>query len=72
LRILSALEASLLDGDISKQTHDSITAQIAGAATNSASGKNNKAGASKRAEVPHTDASTIAGLLLGSPEFQRR
>jgi uncharacterized protein (DUF1800 family) len=45
---LSALENSLLDGDVSKQTTDSIAAQ------------------------PKSDSKTMAGLLLGSPEFQRR
>src|SRR5208337_4112690 len=90
---LSALEASLLTGDVSKQTHDSITAQINGpkidaaqidkaktdgakidGAVNGAPAKqNNKAGASKPANSPRPpDVSTIAGLLLGSPEFQRR
>ena len=72
IRILSVLEASLLNGDISKQTHDSITAQIATAAANGASVKNNKPGTDTDAEAPRTDISTIAGLLLGSPEFQRR
>jgi signal recognition particle GTPase len=50
------MEAKLLAADVSKQTHDSIIAQINSAA--------------KPAQSP--DASTIAGLLLGSPEFQRR
>ncbi len=53
--ILSALEVSLLDGDVSKQTHDSITAQI---------------NAAQKQKSP--DVSMIAGLLLGSPEFQRK
>lgn len=53
---LSTLEAKLLAADVSKQTHDSIVAQIESAA--------------KPARPP--DASTIAGLLLGSPEFQRK
>jgi uncharacterized protein (DUF1800 family) len=53
---LSMMEAKLLSADISKQTHDSIIAQIEAPA--------------KPARPP--DASTIAGLLLGSPEFQRR
>jgi len=53
---LSTLEAKLLAADVSKQTHDSIVAQMESAA--------------KPARPP--DASTIAGLLLGSPEFQRR
>jgi uncharacterized protein (DUF1800 family) len=45
---LSALENTLLDGDVSRQTHDSIAAQ------------------------PKAEGKTMAGLLLGSPEFQRR
>ncbi len=53
---LSAFEAKLLAADVSKQTHDSIVAQIESPA--------------KPARPP--DASTIAGLLLGSPEFQRK
>ena len=53
---LSALEAKLLADDVSKQTHESIVAQI-----------------NVPAKSPRpTDASTIAGLLLGSPEFQRK
>jgi uncharacterized protein (DUF1800 family) len=46
---LAALETSLLAGDVSRQTHDTIVKQMQ---------PNNK--------------NTIAGLLLGSPEFQRR
>jgi uncharacterized protein (DUF1800 family) len=45
---LNGLENVLLDGDVSKQTHDSIAAQ------------------------QKADSKTVAGLLLGSPEFQRR
>jgi uncharacterized protein (DUF1800 family) len=59
---LSALEASLIPSGISKQTHDSIAAQVTG----------DKNGARKPDTVRPSDASTIAGLLLGSPEFQRR
>ncbi len=71
---LSALETSLLAGDISKQTHDSITAQIdAKPQTESGQTQENKAASRKPAEQPRSsDASTMAGLLLGSPEFQRR
>jgi uncharacterized protein (DUF1800 family) len=80
---LCALESSLLTGDVSKQTHDSITAQIEGAkidgvrvdgAANGAPAKqNNKPGANKPASSARPpDGNTIAGLLLGSPEFQRR
>ena len=70
---LSTLENSLLAGDVSKQTHDSITAQIDGAAMNGAQEKQVKSGARKPVDAPRPpDVSTIAGLLLGSPEFQRR
>ncbi len=54
---LSDLETKLLAADVSKQTHDSIVAQ-----TQSNNGPKPKP----------PDASMIAGLLLGSPEFQRR
>jgi uncharacterized protein (DUF1800 family) len=53
---LSTTESKLLAADVSKQTHDSILAQIETP--------------SKSSRPP--DASTIAGLLLGSPEFQRK
>jgi uncharacterized protein (DUF1800 family) len=53
---LSTMESKLLAADVSRQTHDSIAAQI------EAPGK--------PARSP--DAGTIAGLLLGSPEFQKR
>jgi uncharacterized protein (DUF1800 family) len=71
---LSTLETSLLAGDVSKQTHDSITAQIDSAATSSAQPKQgNKNAPRKPADQPRSsDVNTIAGLLLGSPEFQRR
>ena len=68
---LSALEAKLLAGDVSKQTHDSIIAQIEAPAKNAApQGQEKKGPPSKPAGPP--DTSTIAGLLLGSPEFQKR
>jgi uncharacterized protein (DUF1800 family) len=79
---LSALETSLLAGDVSKQTHDSITAQMETSANN---GKptlpakkpenrpDNKSAARKPQPAPRSpDVATMAGLLLGSPEFQRR
>jgi hypothetical protein len=58
---LLELETSLLAGDVSRQTHDTIAAQVQTAAP--------KPG-DKKPSPPGT--STIAGLLLGSPEFQRR
>jgi uncharacterized protein (DUF1800 family) len=65
---LPALEASLIAGGVSKQTHDSIAAQIEGAKQN---GPGDRGGAHKGAARP-AEVNMIAGLLLGSPEFQRR
>jgi hypothetical protein len=71
---LAALEANLLVGGVSQQTHDSIVAQIAAAGKNGAQAKQDSKGVPSKsgngARAP--DVSTIAGLLLGSPEFQRR
>ena len=80
---LSTMEAKLLAADVSKQTHDSIVAQIEqksaspaqpAAGQQNAGPQNNDKKAQRRpaeaARLP--DASMIAGLLLGSPEFQRR
>jgi uncharacterized protein (DUF1800 family) len=75
---LSTLEAGLIVGGVSKQTHDSITAQIEAAQTVAAKNgtqqkADNKAAPRKPDEASHApDVSTMAGLLLGSPEFQRR
>jgi len=71
---LSTLETSLIAGGVSNQTHDSIAAQIEAAKQNGAQPKpNNKAGPRKAGDAARPpDVSTIAGLLLGSPEFQRR
>jgi uncharacterized protein (DUF1800 family) len=69
---LSTLEASLVAGGVSKQTHDSIQAQIEGA-KNGAQKPDKKAGPDKPDDAARPpDVNTIAGLLLGSPEFQRR
>jgi hypothetical protein len=71
---LSTLENTLLEGDVSKQTHDSITAQIdAGGIGGAPQKQDNKAGNRKPVNSTRSpDVSTMAGLLLGSPEFQRR
>jgi hypothetical protein len=66
---LSVLEASLLAGDISKQTHDAITRQLENPAGAQAEGKPRKS--DKRTDAA-SNTGTIAGLILGSPEFQRR
>jgi hypothetical protein len=71
---LSTLETSLIAGGVSKQTHDSIVAQSETSGKNEAQPKpDNKAGSRKPGDAAQApDVSTIAGLLLGSPEFQRR
>src|SRR6266849_4968907 len=58
---LAALESSLLAGEVSRQTHDTIAAQM----------QMNDAGPGETKTGPPS-LSASAGLLLGSPEFQRR
>ena len=60
---LTALENSLLGGNVSRQTHDTIAAQM-----------NDPKISQRRLDDPArpSNTSVIAGLLLGSPEFQRR
>jgi uncharacterized protein (DUF1800 family) len=65
-QVLARLESSLLAGDISKQTHDAIVKEIENP-TGSA-----QPAARKNDKLPSSSSGTIAGLLLGSPEFQRR
>ncbi|HTU40510.1 MAG TPA: DUF1800 domain-containing protein [Candidatus Aquilonibacter sp.] len=57
--IVAMLEDKLVAGGVSQQTHDSIVAQIRPTTMTTAIMKTGNSG-------------TIAGLLLGSPEFQRR
>ena len=60
---LANFENALLDGDVSKQTHTTILNEL------------NDPQAATRNNVPAaagTNLRLIAGLLLGSPEFQRR
>ena len=60
---LATLENALLAGDVSKQTHDSIVARL----------EDPKVSQRKLDDrMRPVDLTTIAGLLLGSPEFQRR
>jgi uncharacterized protein (DUF1800 family) len=65
---LAALESSLLAGDVSRQTHDTIVVQIEYQQSDRGGFKpgtlHNQTG------LPSPNS--IAGLLLGSPEFQRR
>ncbi|HXM60445.1 MAG TPA: DUF1800 domain-containing protein [Terriglobales bacterium] len=60
---LAELENSLLAGDVSKQTHDVISARLQDS-------KISHRKLDDPARPPNTGL--IAGLLLGSPEFQRR
>ncbi len=70
-RALAMLETSLLAGEVSRQTHDAIVKEMENQGEQAevrptAARKNNKPGSSA------SSAGTIAGLILGSPEFQRR
>ena len=60
---LAAFENSLLEGEVSKQTHETIAAQL-----------NDPAVTGRMLDDPARapNAGLIEGLLLGSPEFQRR
>jgi uncharacterized protein (DUF1800 family) len=90
---LPILENNLLAGDVSKQTHDSIAAQIidaknvdaknvdpksvdaknAAAEKKPAANEKDKQGQNQRkAAAQPANVSVMAGLLLGSPEFQKR
>ena len=60
---LANFENVLLDGDVSKQTHTTILNQL------------NDPQAVARNKIPAAQGANlrlIGGLLLGSPEFQRR
>jgi uncharacterized protein (DUF1800 family) len=59
---LAALENKLLAADISRQTHDTIATQLQDA----------KIGGRLGDQTRLPSFSVIAGLLLGSPEFQKR
>jgi hypothetical protein len=60
---LATLEEILLAGDVSKQTHDTITAKL-----------DDPNVTQRRLDDPARapDIAVISGLILGSPEFQRR
>ena len=60
---LASLENSLLAGDVSKQTHDVISARLQDSEIS-------RRKLDDPARPPNTGL--IAGLLLGSPDFQRR
>jgi uncharacterized protein (DUF1800 family) len=60
---LGELENGLLGGEVSKQTHDSIAARF-----------DDPRVSQRKLDDPNRppDVAAVAGLLLGSPEFQRR
>jgi len=62
-QVLAALENSLLAGDVSRQTHDTISKQLEDPKISQ-----------RRFDDPKRppNVAAIAGLILGSPEFQRR
>jgi hypothetical protein len=60
---LAVLENSLLAGEVSQQTHDVISARLQDS-------KISRRKLDDPARPPNVGL--IAGLLLGSPEFQRR
>jgi len=61
--VLIDLENDLLAGDVSQQTHDTIAARL-----------NDPQVSQRRLDDPvrPPDMSVLSGLILGSPEFQRR
>jgi uncharacterized protein (DUF1800 family) len=63
MQTLAQLENSLLSGDVSKQTHETIEKQL-----NDPQVTGRRLDDSPRP----VNAGVIAGLILGSPEFQRR
>jgi len=68
--LLSTMETKLLTSGVSRQTHDSIIAQLETPKTESSQDADQDRKIADKTRPP--DANTVAGLLLGSPEFQRR
>ncbi len=75
---LAVLKQSLLAGDVSRETHDTIRKQLSDPKITASYGvEAGDSSASNRVEAGGSPASpagpgVVAGLLLGSPEFQRR
>jgi hypothetical protein len=76
------MEEKLLAGDVSQQTHDSILAQMQTPAQPTPSklkatdlthpDKTKETSDKPTKPLRPSDVSTMAGLLLGSPEFQKK
>lgn len=62
-QVLTTLEDDLLAGDVSRQTHDTIVSRL-----------NDPKVSQRRLDDPMRppDIAVLSGLILGSPEFQRR
>ena len=74
---LAMLENSLLAGTVSKQTHDAIVSELQNQAAGSSNVKAAVKPAARKNDKPvpppvTSNVGTVAGLILGSPEFQRR
>jgi uncharacterized protein (DUF1800 family) len=71
-QIVSALESNLIAGGVSQQTHDSIMSQIQPGNNAASQGQNGASNTPAPSATRPPNVSMVAGLLLGSPEFQRR
>jgi hypothetical protein len=71
-KILALLETSLLAGDISRQTHDAIVQEMETQSGEQAVVKPASARKNDKLGTSASSAGTIAGLILGSPEFQKK
>jgi uncharacterized protein (DUF1800 family) len=77
VQALAELENSLLAGTVSKQTHDAIVSELQNQATGQSNAKAVMKPAARKNDKPAppppaSNVGTIGGLILGSPEFQRR
>jgi uncharacterized protein (DUF1800 family) len=70
--VLRLLEQTLVAGGVSAQTNDTIAAQLNGQQVNAPPATGQKQDAAKRTVTTSVNQGVVAGLILGSPEFQRR
>ncbi|MBI2678648.1 MAG: DUF1800 domain-containing protein [Candidatus Koribacter versatilis] len=69
---LAMLEQKLLDGDVSKQTHQTLQKQLADPKVAETAMGADVTPEASAAMNTNRNPGVIAGLILGSPEFQRR